>query len=63
LLISAKAQGVDPQAYLKDLIEKLPEASPSNLVRRLESLAVDFGILKSCASGVISPILTPTSSL
>jgi hypothetical protein len=33
------------------------------LVRRLESLAVDFGILKSCASGVISPILTPTSSL
>jgi hypothetical protein len=41
----------------------LPEASPSNLVRRLESLAVDFGILKSCASGVISPILTPTSSL
>ena len=33
------------------------------LVRRLESLAADFGILKSCASGVISPILTPTSSL
>jgi transposase len=31
LLISAKAQGIDPQAYLKDLIEKLPEASPSNL--------------------------------
>lgn len=31
LLISAKAQGVDPQAYLKDLIEKLPEASPANL--------------------------------
>lgn len=31
LLISAKAQGIDPQAYLKDLIEKLPEASLSNL--------------------------------
>jgi len=31
LLISAKAQGVDPQAYLKDLIEKLPEASSSEL--------------------------------
>ncbi|MFT4641614.1 MAG: transposase [Verrucomicrobiales bacterium] len=28
LLISAKAQGVDPQAYRKDLIEKLPEAKP-----------------------------------
>ena len=25
LLISAKAQGVDPQAYLKDLIEHFPE--------------------------------------
>ena len=31
LLISAKAQGVDPQTYLKDLIEKLPEASSSEL--------------------------------
>ena len=31
LLISAKAQGIDPQAYLKDLIEKLPEASPSTI--------------------------------
>lgn len=31
LLISAKAQGVDPQAYLKDLIEKLPEANSSEL--------------------------------
>ena len=31
LLISAKAQGVDPQAYLRDIIEKLPEANPSKL--------------------------------
>ena len=31
LLISAKAQGVDPEAYLRDIIEKLPEANPSEL--------------------------------
>lgn len=31
LLLSAKAQGVDPQAYLRDLIERLPTAKTSDL--------------------------------
>ncbi|HSG41240.1 MAG TPA: IS66 family transposase [Thermoanaerobaculia bacterium] len=31
LLVSAKAQGVDPQAYLRDLIERLPTAKTSEL--------------------------------
>lgn len=31
LLVSAKAQGVDPQAYLRDLIERLPRAKTSEL--------------------------------
>ena len=31
LLLSAKAQGVDPQAYLRDLIERLPTTTTSGL--------------------------------
>jgi transposase len=31
LLISAKAQGVDPQAYLRDLIRRLPAATTSDI--------------------------------
>jgi transposase len=31
LLLSAKAQGVDPQRYLRDLIERLPRATTSDL--------------------------------
>ena len=31
LLISARNHGVDPQAYLKDLIERLPETRPNEL--------------------------------
>ena len=31
LVISAKAQGVDPQAYLRDLVKRLPKAKTSDL--------------------------------
>ena len=31
LLISAKAQGVDPQTYLTDVIKRLPGAAPKEL--------------------------------
>jgi transposase len=31
LLLSAKAQGVDPEVYLRDLIERLPTATTSDL--------------------------------
>jgi hypothetical protein len=31
LLISARNHGVDPQAYLKNLIERLPMSRPSEL--------------------------------
>lgn len=31
LLISAKAQGVDPQTYLRDVIERLPTSDPRHL--------------------------------
>lgn len=31
LLISAKAQGVDPQTYLKEVFDKLPDSDPSQL--------------------------------
>ena len=33
LLLSTEAQGVDPQAYLRDLIERLPTAMISELAR------------------------------
>ncbi len=31
LLISARNHGVDPQAYLRDVIERLPEIRPCDL--------------------------------
>ncbi len=31
LLISARNHGVDPQAYLKDVIERLPVTRPADL--------------------------------
>ena len=43
LLISAKAQGVDPQTYLTDVIKRLPGADPNDLDQLTPAnWAIDF---------------------
>jgi transposase len=56
LIVTAKMNGVDPQAWLTEI---LPHRRPSSAsARRTTAMELDAGISDSCASGVICELMT-----
>jgi hypothetical protein len=55
-IVTAKMNGVDPQAWLTEI---LPHRRPSSAsARRTTAMELDAGISDSCASGVICELMT-----